>query len=209
MGVRGFVYLSYPTLELIQQLDHDKVVRTLDYTWVRNKQGEGMIGFVANWFALADTHLGRGEHALSVMRHNLKCVDKWGTSLTETPGSGNYYFATGYASFILVPLSMAVQSARQQYFRVSCGSLGLERLCLLQCPGRSRNPGFRLDEGRPGAVGVLQQGRQGTASAAPESPGNDSGSRLEDQIDRGNPRKLNTPISGRSRQMRQNEPGLP
>ena len=110
MGVRGFVYLSYPTLELIQQLDRDKVTRTLDYTWVRNKQGEGMIGFVANWFALADTHQGRGEHALSVMRHNLKCVDKWGTSLTETPGSGNYYFATGYASFILVPLSMAVQS---------------------------------------------------------------------------------------------------
>jgi hypothetical protein len=111
MGVRGFVYLSYPTVELIQQLDPNKAVRTLDYTWVRNKQGEGMIGFVANWFALADTHHGRGEHALSIMRHNLKCVDKWGTSLTETPGSGNYYFATGYASFILVPLSMAVQSA--------------------------------------------------------------------------------------------------
>lgn len=110
MGVRGFVYLSYPTLELIQELDHDKIVRTLEYTWIRNKQGEGMIGFVANWFALADTHLGRAEHALSIMRHNLKCLDKWGTSLTETPGSGNFYFATGYASFILVPLSMAVQS---------------------------------------------------------------------------------------------------
>jgi len=109
-GVRGFVYLSYPTLELIPLGDHDKAVRTLDYTWVRNKHGEGMIGFVANWFALADTHYGRGEHALSIMRHNLKCLDKWGTSPAEVPGSQNYYFTTGYASYILVPLSMAVQS---------------------------------------------------------------------------------------------------
>jgi len=110
-GVRGFVYLSYPTLELIPTVDRGKAVRTLDYTWVRNKHGEGMIGFVANWFALADTHYGRGEHALSIMRHNLKCLDKWDTSLSETPGNQNYYFATGYASYILVPLSMAVQSS--------------------------------------------------------------------------------------------------
>ncbi|MEI7901402.1 MAG: hypothetical protein WCK89_14225 [bacterium] len=109
-GVRGFVYLSYPTVELIPLVDRNKAIRTLEYTWDRNKQGEGMIGFVANWFALADTHYGRGEHALSIMRHNLKCLDKWGTSLSETPGNGNYYFATGYASYILVPLSMAVQS---------------------------------------------------------------------------------------------------
>ena len=109
-GVRGFVYLSYPTLELIPLADRDMAVRTLDYTWVRNKQGEGMIGFVANWFALADTHYGRGEHALSIMRHNLKCLDKWGAGLSETPGSKQYYFTTGYASYILVPLSMAVQS---------------------------------------------------------------------------------------------------
>lgn len=114
MGVRGFVYLSYPTQELRSLLDHDKVVKTLDYTWIRNKHGEGMIGFVANWFALADTHYGRGEHALSVMKHNLKCVDKWETSVSETPGNGNYYFTTGYASYIPVPLSMAVQSAEDR-----------------------------------------------------------------------------------------------
>ena len=110
-GIRGFVYLSYPTLELKPLLDHDKVVRTLDYTWERNNHGDGMISFVANWFALADTHYGRGEHALAVMRHDLKCLDRWNTSLRETPDNANYYFTTGYTSFILVPLSMALQSS--------------------------------------------------------------------------------------------------
>ena len=109
-GVRGFVYLGYPTLELIPLLDRERAIRTLDYTWTRNRQGEGMIGFVANWFALADTHYGRGEHALAIMQHDLKCLDRWDTSLSETPGNGNYYFTTNYASYLLVLLSMAVQS---------------------------------------------------------------------------------------------------
>lgn len=109
-GVRGFVYLGYPTMELIPLMDRDKAVRTLDYTWLRNRQGDGMIGFVASWFALADIYYGRSEHALSVMKHNLKCLDRWDTSVSETPGNGNYYFTTGYTSYILVPLSMAVQS---------------------------------------------------------------------------------------------------
>ena len=38
-------------------------------------------------------------------------MDKWDTGVSETPGSGNYYFTTGYTSYILVPLSMAVQSS--------------------------------------------------------------------------------------------------
>jgi hypothetical protein len=35
-GVRGFVYLGYPTMELIPTLDREKAQRTLDYTWTRN-----------------------------------------------------------------------------------------------------------------------------------------------------------------------------
>lgn len=110
-GVRGFAYLGYPTVELKPLLDRAKVDRTLDSAWIRNREGEGMISFIANWFALADTTWGRGDHALTVMRHNLKCLDKWDTGLSETPGSAVYYFATGYVSYILVPLSMAVQSS--------------------------------------------------------------------------------------------------
>lgn len=109
-GVRGFVYLGYPTMELIPTLDREKALRTLDHTWERNRKGEGMIGFVASWFALADLHYGRGDHALEILRHNLRCEDAWQQGVSECPGNGNYHFTTGYASCLLVPLAMAVQS---------------------------------------------------------------------------------------------------
>lgn len=109
-GVRGFVYLSYPTMELRPTLDRVKSMRTLDHTWERNLKGEGMIGFVANWFALADLHYGRGDHALEILKHNFRCEDTWKQGVSEFPGSKNYHFTTNYASYLLVPLAMAVQS---------------------------------------------------------------------------------------------------
>jgi len=110
-GVRGFVYLGWPTMELIPTLDRAKALRTLEHTWERNRKGEGMIGFVANWFALADLHYGRGDHALEILRHNFRCEDAWQQGVSEFPGSKNYHFTTNYASYLLVPLAMAVQSA--------------------------------------------------------------------------------------------------
>jgi hypothetical protein len=109
-GVRGFVYLGWPTTELIPTLDRAKALNTLEHTWERNRKGEGMIGFVANWFALADLHYGRGDHALAILKHNFLCEDAWGQGVSETPGSGNYHFTTNYSSYLLVPLAMAVQS---------------------------------------------------------------------------------------------------
>ncbi len=112
MGVRGFAYLGYPTLELVPQLDAPKAARTLDSAWLRNREGEGMIGFVANWYALSDTSYGRGDHALAILRHNLKCLDQWGLGLKETadPKCPHIYFTDNYTSFLMVPLAMAVQS---------------------------------------------------------------------------------------------------
>jgi hypothetical protein len=113
-GVRGFVYLGWPTTELIPTLDRTKALNTLEHTWDRNRKGEGMIGFVANWFALADLHYGRGDHALAILKHNFLCEDTWGQGLSETPGSGNYHFTTNYSSYLLVPLAMAVQSVNSR-----------------------------------------------------------------------------------------------
>jgi hypothetical protein len=109
-GVRGFVYLGYPTMELMPTLDRAKALRTLEHTWERNRKGEGMIGFVANWFALADLHYGRGDHALEILKHNFRCEDAWRQGVSEYPGSKTYHFTTNYASYLLVPLAMAVQS---------------------------------------------------------------------------------------------------
>jgi hypothetical protein len=113
-GVRGFVYLGWPTTELIPTFDRTKALGTLEHTWERNRKGEGMIGFVANWFALADLHYGRGDHALAILKHNFLCEDVWGQGVSETPGSGNYHFTTNYSSYLLVPLAMVVQSVNSR-----------------------------------------------------------------------------------------------
>jgi hypothetical protein len=113
-GIRGFAYAGYPTVELASALDPAKVANTLDYTWKRNREGEGMIGFVAAWFALCETVFARGDHALALLTYVLKCMDKWGYSLTEVPGNRNYYFIDSYASYVLVPISMALQSCNDR-----------------------------------------------------------------------------------------------
>ena len=105
-GVRAPFYLGYPTSELVPMLDRAKASRTLVKTWQQNLQGEGMIAFVANWFALADAYYGRGDHALEILGRNLQCHPD---ALGETDDRGRY-FQTSYAAFALVPLAMLVQS---------------------------------------------------------------------------------------------------
>jgi len=109
-GVRGFYWAGYPTVEFASHLDPAKVKRTLDKTWKRNREGEGMISFNAAWFALCEAVFGRGDHALTLLTYCLKALDKWNYSLSEVPGSQNYYFVDGYSSYVLVPISMALQS---------------------------------------------------------------------------------------------------
>jgi hypothetical protein len=109
-GIRGFAYAGYPMVEMASSLDRAKIENTLDYTWKRNREGEGMIGFVAGWFALCETTFGRGDHALTLLTYLSKCLDKWNYSLSEVPGNQNYYFIDNYASFVLVPISMALES---------------------------------------------------------------------------------------------------
>ena len=130
-GIRGMVYLTYPTSELISMLDHDKIVRTLDHTWERNYAGRsrrdigqidllkkpeldleqlsGMITFIANWFALAEAYAGRGDNAYDVSSYCLTKLDKGGNVLFETDNLRPYYLDS-YASFAIVPPSMLVQS---------------------------------------------------------------------------------------------------
>jgi len=130
-GIRGMVYLTYPTSELISALDHDKIVRTLDHTWERNYAGRsrrdigqldllkkpeldleqlsGMITFIANWFAIAEAYAGRGDNAYDVSSYCLTKLDKGNNVLFETDNLRPYYLDS-YASFAIVPPSMLVQS---------------------------------------------------------------------------------------------------
>lgn len=108
-GVRGFVYLAFPTVELIKDFNADKVNRTLDVTWQRNRYGDGMITFVANWFALADAYMHMGDKALEKSSYCLGALDKSETAMMEVPGKRPYYLDS-YASFTVVPVSMLVQS---------------------------------------------------------------------------------------------------
>jgi hypothetical protein len=147
-GVRGFVYLGWPTMELMPTLDRAKALRTLDHTWERNRMGEGMIGFVANWFALADLHYGRGDHALAILTHNFRCEDAWRQGVAEFPGSKNYHFTTNYASYLLVPLAMAVQSADDRLEVFSAVPSAWKDFAFYQVPAES---GLRVS-------GVLRDG---------------------------------------------------
>ena len=90
-------------------MDRDKVNRTLDAAWIWNQKGRGMIAFIANWFALADTYYGRGDHALEVMERNMHCLPE-SLSETDSAHSPQPYFPTSYATYAIVPVSMMVQS---------------------------------------------------------------------------------------------------
>jgi len=147
-GVRGFVYLGWPTMELIPTLDRAKALRTLEHTWERNRHGEGMIGFVANWFALADLHYGRGDHALEILKHNFRCEDAWQQGVSEYPGSKSFHFTTNYTSYLLVPLAMALQSADHLLTPFPALPSAWKNFAFYQVPGES---GIRVS-------GVMHEG---------------------------------------------------
>jgi hypothetical protein len=108
-GIRGYFYLGYPTVELQPALDANRTARSLDNCWQRNRRGEGMITFIANWFALADAYWGRSEQALEKMQYSVTQTEPVTSSMCEQNGA-LYYFLTGYASFTIVPAAMTVQS---------------------------------------------------------------------------------------------------
>jgi hypothetical protein len=108
-GIRGYAYLGFPTLETMKDFSARKVNKSLDQCWLRNKKGEGMITFVANWFALTDAYWGRAEEAYEKSSYCLTQLDPSGTAMSEQNGSF-YYFLTSYASFTMVPVSMVLQS---------------------------------------------------------------------------------------------------
>jgi hypothetical protein len=108
-GIRGYAYLGFPTLETMKYFSAQKVNKSLDQCWVRNKKGEGMITFVANWFALTDAYWGRAEESYEKSSYCLTQLDPSGTAMCEQNGSF-YYFLTSYASFTMVPVSMVLQS---------------------------------------------------------------------------------------------------
>lgn len=130
-GIRGMVYLTFPTRELISAFDQQKIERTLDHTWERNHAGRsrkeiglpdpltrpeldleqvsGMITFIANWYALAEAYAGRGDNAYEVSSYCLTKLDPAGNVLYETDNLRPYYLDS-YASFAMVPAAMLVQS---------------------------------------------------------------------------------------------------
>ncbi len=114
LGIRAHLWLGYPAIEIRDQMDSVKVNNSLDQVWERNKSGDGMITFIANWFALTDLYNNRPDKALEKALHNLKCLDESKVALCETPKGGRPYFLTGVASYVLVPISMILQSYQDQ-----------------------------------------------------------------------------------------------
>lgn len=117
-GIRACAYLGFPLYEQISSIDKRKARTTLDYAWKRNENGKGMISFISNWFALTEAYLGNGNLALQKSKNALIYEDGSDTHLYEAfayKGDSirarfNPYFLTGYSSFSLVPISMALQS---------------------------------------------------------------------------------------------------
>ena len=108
-GIRGYAYLGFPTLDVMKDFSPQKVNRSLDQCWTRNKKGQDMITFIANWFALTDAYWGRAEEAYEKSSYCLTQLDPSGTAMCEQNGAF-YYFLTSYASFTMVPVSMVLQS---------------------------------------------------------------------------------------------------
>jgi hypothetical protein len=108
-GIRGYAYLGFPTLETMKNFSAKKVNQSLNQCWERNKKGEGMITFIANWFALTDAYWGRAEEAYEKACYCLTQTDPSNSAMCEQNGA-LYYFLTGYASFTMIPVAMVLQS---------------------------------------------------------------------------------------------------
>jgi len=115
MGIRGYVYLGFPTMDLKPVLSPLKVAKSLDEAWIRNNKGKGMITFLANWFAMTDAYWGRGEEALEKSSYCLTQLDASGTALSESD-QHLHYFLTGYSTFTMVPVTMVLQSINDQVY---------------------------------------------------------------------------------------------
>ena len=116
-GIRAPVWFGFPASENIVKLDKEKAFNALDNAWVRNSGTQGMISFISNWFALSELYLNRPDKALNYLKNNIVCFDDAEISIGETGGYDGYhnpYFLTSYASYILAPVSMLVQSYSNQ-----------------------------------------------------------------------------------------------
>jgi len=113
MGIRGYVYLGFPTVEIMKSLSRAKVNKSLDLCWARNRRGEGMITFIADWFALTDAYWGRAEAAYEKALYAASQTEPHTSSMCEQNGS-LYYFLTGYASFTMIPVAMVLQTTGEE-----------------------------------------------------------------------------------------------
>ena len=117
-GIRAFTYFGFPAMETISDINAEKARRSLDMSWGRNDQGNGMITFIMNWFSLTESYLGYGNKAYEKSNLSTTIKDKTGAALFEygerqLDGSikgTNPYFLTGYSSFILSQIAMLMQS---------------------------------------------------------------------------------------------------
>ena len=122
--VRSFMTFCFPYTEMAGVLDRAKALRTLDAIHRRNRFGEGdaehqrarrrVPGFntmTANWYALTEAHLGRGDTAYDLTNLAvLHRLDPSGVAMSEAYNYRFFYFATGYMTFALTVLSMLLQS---------------------------------------------------------------------------------------------------
>ncbi len=106
-GVRAPFYLGFPGVEMATTVDSAKAVRTIDHAWNRNARGEGMLGFIAAWYALAALSFGEGDLALEMADRVFDSYEPSQTALSEGPNNTDrFYFLTTTAAYLNFPLHM-------------------------------------------------------------------------------------------------------
>ena len=117
-GIRAYTYFGFPVMETLGDINPEKARRSLDRSWKRNDNGEGMITFIMNWFSLTESYLGFGNKAYEISNLTTTVKDPSGVALYEynekqpdgTLKGHNPYFLTGYSSFILSQIAMLLQN---------------------------------------------------------------------------------------------------
>lgn len=125
-GIRAPMALAFPYLEALEKIDRQKARITLDKAWKRNKEGHGMIAYVANWFALTESYLGYNDKAYQMASLIFKNVDPSDAAICEAyeyedndNKKGDWipkfpYYLTGYSAFICSTISFLIQSFNGQ-----------------------------------------------------------------------------------------------
>lgn len=108
-GIRGFCYFGFPVNEMVSQLDRDKMRRTLDTVWIRNKNGRGIVTYTVFWYALTEALLGNSAMIEKMLQYTQTQMEPSSLTFTEVDGQRPYYHEGGILNVMLTS-NMILQS---------------------------------------------------------------------------------------------------